>query len=470
MTTQAVPGFPVSKPSSVADFVRDALESIRDDAAVVVVSVPAPLAPLETLLDANPSEDAILWAPAEGPCFAAVGVVETLVGSGVPRSEQIRRAADELWAKLQTVHGGDDPVPAPRCFGGLSFQPGGAVSEPWLDFGDARFVLPRLRYAIVGDRAWLSLAARKEEAVSDVRRRHLIALVEGALVALRGASLVPGRLSNNASPTVTDRRETSEGDFRDLVETARARVAKGELEKVVVARRTVLTFDTPPNPVAVLAELTDAAAHCTRFSFRFGRTTFLGATPERLIRKVGLELDTEALAGSNRPGDPARSIELLESPKERAEHAPVVREIVKSLSPLCVTLEYPTAPEVRTLRHVLHLRTPVHGRLARPAHVLDLALTLHPTPAVGGVPAKEAMRFIVEHEPAERGWYASPVGWFDATGDGELAVALRSGAFVGNKAYLYAGGGIVQDSDPASEYEETRLKLAALCTALHVAR
>ena len=255
-----------------------------------------------------------------------------------------------------------------------------------------------------------------------------------------------------------------------MVETARARVARAELEKVVVARRTVLTFDTPPDPVAVLGELTYASAHCTRFSFRFGRTTFLGATPERLIRKTGLDIDTEALAGSNRPGDPARSIELLESPKERAEHAPVVREIREKPLSLCETLEYPPSPEVRSLRHVLHLRTPIRGRLSNPVHVLDLALRLHPTPAVGGVPAQEAMRFIVEHEPAERGWYASPVGWFDAEGDGELAVALRSGAFVADKAYLYAGGGIVEDSDPASEYEETRLKLAALCTALHVAR
>jgi isochorismate synthase len=471
MTTQAVPSSPFSsRPSSVVDLVRGALESMREDAAFVVVSVPAPLAPLETLLDTSPTEEAILWEPAEGPSFAALGAVETLVGSGTPRSEQIRRAADALWSKLQTVNGGDDAVPAARFFGGFSFQAGGAAAEPWLDFGDARFVLPRLCYARVGERAWLSLAARKEEATSDVRRRSLIALVEGALAALRTASLVGERRPHRASPRVTDRRETSEADFRDLVETARARVADGELEKVVVARCTVLTFDAPPDPVAVIAELTQAAAHCTRFSFRFGRTTFLGATPERLIRKTGLELDTEALAGSNRPGDPARSVELLESPKERAEHAPVVREIVRNLSPLCETLDYPAAPEVRSLRHVLHLRTPIRGRLSRPVHVLHLALRLHPTPAVGGVPAKEAMRFIVEHEPALRGWYASPVGWFDATGDGELAVALRSGAFIGDKAYLYAGGGIMQDSDPASEYEETRLKLAALCAALHVAQ
>src|SRR5262249_7864613 len=101
---------------------------------------------------------------------------------------------------------------------------------------------------------------------------------------------------------------------------------------------------------------------------------------------------------------------------------------------------------------------------------LNLVERLHPTPAVGGVPTREAVRFISSHEPVERGWYASPIGWFDASGDGEFAVALRSGAFVGNRAYLFAGGGIVRDSNPDSEYAATRLKLQTLYAALHVAQ
>jgi menaquinone-specific isochorismate synthase len=442
---------------------------MRHDAGIIAVSVPAPLSPLEVLFDTAPGDDAILWEPAEGAAFAAVGAVATLVGSGTSRIEQIRTAAESLFSRLRTVGAGAGAAPAPRCFGGLSFQPGWAAAEPWADFGDARFVLPRLSYSRAGDRAFLTLAARGDEAASEGHRRTLVGMVESALSTLRAAAS-GGRHPSRSAPRVVERHETSESDFRSLVETARARIAEGELEKVVVARRTVLTFDAPPDPVAVLSELAEGSDHCTRFAFRFGRTTFLGVTPERLVRRTGLELDTEALAGSNRPGHPARSIELFESPKERSEHAPVVREIVKNLAPLCSELDHPDAPEVRSLRHVLHLRTPIRGRLSRPVHVLDLVLRLHPTPAVGGVPAKDAMRFIVEHERAERGWYASPVGAFDATGDGEFAVALRSGAFIGRRAYLFAGGGIVRDSDPGSEYEETRLKLAALCTALHVER
>jgi isochorismate synthase EntC len=115
---------------------------------------------------------------------------------------------------------------------------------------------------------------------------------------------------------------------------------------------------------------------------------------------------------------------------------------------------------------VLHLRTPVLAELREPHHVLELVERLHPTPAVGGVPRTEALAWIAEHERRPRGWYAGPVGWFDAAGDGEFSVALRSGLLLGSTAHLYAGGGIVADSDAAGELAETQLKLAALLDAL----
>ena len=258
----------------------------------------------------------------------------------------------------------------------------------------------------------------------------------------------------------------SEPDFRALVERALANIYAGELEKVVVARCTALSFDAPIDVCDVLREL-EASEYCTRFAIRCANTTFLGATPERLVRLTGNVVDTEALAGS---GDSESATALLESQKERIEHDLVVQEIVKRLAPWCDSLDYPKTPEVRALKHLVHLHTPIHGRLKVREHVLDVVGRLHPTPAVGGLPGLRAQRFIADHEPVPRGWYASPIGWFDAEGDGEFAVGLRSGAFVGDRAYLYAGNGIVKDSDPASEYAETKLKLASLSAALHVAR
>ena len=121
---------------------------------------------------------------------------------------------------------------------------------------------------------------------------------------------------------------------------------------------------------------------------------------------------------------------------------------------------------MRTLRQILHLHTPITGELAADAHVLDLVAALHPTPAVGGTPTADAVAWIAAHEPTPRGWYASPVGWFDAAGDGEFAVAIRSGLLAGTTATLFAGAGIVAASDPAAELAETELKLRALSDAL----
>jgi isochorismate synthase EntC len=143
----------------------------------------------------------------------------------------------------------------------------------------------------------------------------------------------------------------------------------------------------------------------------------------------------------------------------------VVAAIAAALGPLCDALEVPGTPEARVLRDVIHLATPIRGRLAADTHILELAAALHPTPAVGGVPRDRALAFIAGHEPP-RGWYAAPVGWFDRAGDGELAVALRSGVLRGATAHLFAGGGIVVGSDPEAELAETALKLRPMLAAL----
>ncbi len=468
MTTSAVSVSLDQTPIEPIDFIRRALDSAKGRSAFTVATVPAPLLPLEAVVGAAADESAVLWSPPEGPGFAALGAAETFVGSGAARTEQIRGLAEGFFSRLEHVALGDDsPPPSLRCFGGLSFQAGSAAAEPWTGFGDARFVFPRFRYACQGERAWLSVGARADETASDGSRRALVVATASLLSALHGAARSNPVVTRPGARRVVLRDETSEAEYRALVQAIVDRIGQGEFEKVVIARRSTLSFEGPVDVTSVLRDLAETSEHCTRFAFRFGRVTFLGATPERLIRQKGLAIDTEALAGSS---DAAQAVELMRSPKERQEHDLVVREIVRALAPLCVTLEHPTAPEVRVLRHLLHLTTPIRGKLARPVHVLDLVQRLHPTPAVGGVPGPDAVRFITEHEPAQRGWYASPIGWFDADGDGEFAVGLRSGALVGDKAYLYAGGGIVKDSDPASEYAETRLKLATLSAALHVAQ
>jgi salicylate biosynthesis isochorismate synthase len=193
----------------------------------------------------------------------------------------------------------------------------------------------------------------------------------------------------------------------------------------------------------------------------------VAATPERLVRVAGANVSCDALAGSIARGlDEATS--LLASAKDRNEHALVVDAIASTLRGLGATVEAAAEPGLRTLRHVVHLHTPITARLPQRRHVLELAAALHPTPAMGGTPTQVATRWIAEREDA-RGWYASPVGWFDLDGNGELAVAIRSGVVDGEHAHLYAGSGIVAGSDPDRELAETDVKLRAMLGALGVA-
>lgn len=132
----------------------------------------------------------------------------------------------------------------------------------------------------------------------------------------------------------------------------------------------------------------------------------------------------------------------------------------------CVDMTVPDRPRLLKIRDIQHLYTPVEGQLNQDATILQLTKSLHPTPALGGVPRKEALAAIRKYEPMNRGLYAAPIGWLDAEGNGEFAVAIRSAALLNDKAYLYAGGGIVADSEPQSEYEETLVKFRPMLRAL----
>jgi isochorismate synthase len=254
-----------------------------------------------------------------------------------------------------------------------------------------------------------------------------------------------------------------------LVGEIQREIASGRFEKAVLARRAIYRLDTAPDAGAVLNRLALTAPDCTRFAVQRQGRVFLGATPEWLIRKRGSQVASEAMAGSRSSRDADAEARLLASSKDLNEHRPVLEELLRTLRPLCSELSVPDSPSVRHLRDLLHLHTPVKGTLETELHVLDLVERLHPTPAVGGTPRVQALDWLSAHETESRGWYASPVGWVDANGDGEFVVALRSAMIVDTLAHLYAGAGIVAESDADAEYEETRLKLASMVRALGVA-
>ncbi|HEY3233395.1 MAG TPA: isochorismate synthase [Polyangiaceae bacterium] len=450
------------------DFVRKALaqsEPAEDD--TVSIAVPAPLAPIETLfehagLDCSVS---LLWAPPGSQQFAGVGAVHDFRAHGEQRFLRIRELAAELWPKLQCLAAPGIHL-EPRLWGGFAFQVGRSSGHLWRPFGEAWFVLPRLGYSTVNGSAVLSLAVTGNEARNRRRVEELLEEMERAWRRLLDGNQRDALSESGPPAKVVHLQQGSFREWAGLVEDIRGDIQSGHLEKVVLARRTVLELSPDPEPVRVLRRLRSEAENCTRFAFRSGDRTFVGASPEGLALKRGLYLQTEAVAGSTRAGGGDQARWLLESPKELWEHAIVVRELLSSLSPLTSRIDCPERPEVRSLRYVLHLRTPIQARLRESYHLLELVERLHPTPAVGGVPAGDALDWIRQREPDERGWYAGPVGWFDAAGDGEFSVALRSGLLEGPRAHVYVGAGIVRDSGAESEYAETQLKLISLLSAL----
>ncbi len=405
------------------------------------VTFRAPVAP-DVASFWGPDDDALLWDPPGECAFAGVGTARLFVASGPRRFGAIDPG--EIAGRHSVEPG--LVAPPPRLFGGFAFECGGAGSAPWKDFGDGLFVLPRWVYGLDTGGAWLRYHRSEGDPLAELEglwRR----LTHGAL-SRSGARIEAIEVPSSAL-------------WRREVDAIRGEIAVGRLAKAVAATRATVTFDAPLDPRLVLARLKRRFAGCTRFAIRRDGTTFLGATPERLLSRRGDVLRTEALAGSAAPG---REHLLLASRKDRHEHDLVIEAIVAALAPFTTELRRPAEPRLHRLPNVVHLRTPIEGRVGE-TPTLRLVEALHPTPAVGGVPTSSALRLIADHEQP-RGWYAAPIGWLDASGDGTFAVGLRSGVLQGRQAWAFAGCGIVAGSQPEAEFEEARLKLRAFLGAL----
>lgn len=335
----------------------------------------------------------------------------------------------------------------PLAFAGFAFAPEPRARH-WAPFGDGLLLVPRVALLLDGDEAWR---------------------VETVLVRADGShtsGTLPPPEAGDAKPD----RAVSPAEWTAAVLRVLDRIAAGEAAKVVVAREARLERHRPPEEVLLTLALRFPS--CTVFAFDLGGPCFLGATPERLAAVERGAFEVMALAGTAPRGgtpaeDEALAARLLADRKEREEHAVVVRAILGDLGPVAGALRADAEPHVVRLPNLHHLRTLVRGQLRAGVTLFDLAARLHPTPAVGGMPRGAARRLIAEVEPFDRGWYAGPLGWVDAAGDGEFVVALRSALLVpGEPARVFAGCGIVARSDPEREFAESELKLAAIREAL----
>ncbi len=422
-------------------------------------------------------EERALWVqPASGFSMLAIGAAARLTGRGPERFAQVEAARRHLLSIAVVDQVEECPVQAPVLMGGFAFDPAGKSGPEWERFPNALLVVPRLLFTRQGESCWVtvnSLAGPEGDALSRLR-----ALANEA----RGLCREHGRPAHREGSAGAALSEgAADGPWKDSVAEVVDHVRRGAVDKLVLARRVQVRLRQPVDPAGALRRLAEGYPHCTVFAFARGDACFLGATPERLVRvdrpasdgrDAPSRVRADCLAGSARRGateeeDRRLGEALLADPKERHEHAVVVRALRADLQPLCSQLDIPEAPGLLRLPNVQHLYTPIEGTLSAERGVLELAERLHPTPAAGGLPREAALPLIRQWERFDRGWYAGPAGWVDGRGEGEFAVAIRSALIRGQEAFLYAGCGIVAGSDPEREYAESCLKLRPMLWALN---
>jgi len=406
------------------------------------------------------------WSAPDDALVLGGGAAATLVADGPDRFDGIRSAAESLF-DTGDVHAGTEAA-RPRIFGGFAFHEGGCAGRPWGPFPEARFVLPRVQVTLAENGTWLTVNATDPDAT--------VSTVEGRLHHERDRIAGAGsRTSRPPRPGIEEkRRTTGRAAWRSSVEAAIERIRNGELRKVVLAQAMEADLVDSFPRAATLERLAEKYPDCHRYWFEpdDGDSIFFGATPERLVSLRGRTVETDALAGTTGRGetpseDEWLAEELLSDPKNCHEHDLVAETIRDQLAPYAASISGGDR-RVRRLATVQHLHTPITAELNADRHVLELVEALHPTPAVGGLPPDLALETIHDTEPFDRGWYAAPVGWIDAAGNGAFAVAIRSAVAVERRATLFAGVGLVADSDPDREWDEVQLKYRPILDELEI--
>jgi salicylate biosynthesis isochorismate synthase/menaquinone-specific isochorismate synthase len=402
----------------------------------------------------------------DGAALAGLGRVARLSASGSDRFERVAREWRELCGGA-VADAPDGPAGAGLvAVGGFAFAPDGGGAPHWAGYDAADLVVPEVALARRGSDVRLTLTAL---AAPDDVPEELAARLNSRLASLRRDPLPmldpapAGRfqISSIAPPE----------HYEAAVARAVERIRAGEFEKIVLAREVEVHAPSAHDAAAVFGVLRAGFESCYVFAAVRGDSAFIAASPELLIRRDGARAQTVALAGSTRrSADPAvddhLGEQLLHSDKDREEQAIVVRRIARALRPYSVWVAAPEEPAIIKVANIQHLATPIRAQLTSPLGAIELAALLHPTPAVGGEPHSVAAPLIPALEGIDRGWYAGAVGWTDANDDGEFCVALRCALLRGHNARLYAGVGVVRDSDPAAELNETEIKLGALLPVL----
>ncbi len=426
------------------------LEETRGPASDRIVQIRVPIPHADPLQWMHQQQTAVrfFWESRDGTDYVAgIGQADAIGHAGGSASGRISDEMALRWARA------DRSV---RYYGGMRFDERAEEDASWRRFGRYRFILPRFELQRRNEECGLAcnLVLPRDLNQKDALLREIEAL-SFPLHTLSGTLPMP--LSRNDAP--------EEDVWHRMVQEALSRSnGRAGLDKVVLARQVIFRF-TDSIPRLLLFELLRRATpNCFHFFCQFDEeNAFLGASPERLYRRLGRLVESEAVAGTGRRGqaddtDTELAHALLLSDKDQREHAFVRESIRRGFEPLCTSMSIEREASLLDLSMGRHLRSGFQGVLEKDVADVDILMQVSPTAAVGGYPGESALHRIRELEPFDRGWYAGPIGWFSRDA-AEFAVAIRSGLVSDRVLTLFSGAGIVEGSDSASEWAEIEQKI-----------
>ncbi|MBI5975959.1 isochorismate synthase [Staphylococcus canis] len=346
-----------------------------------------------------------------------------------------------------------------RICGGFQFS-AKRMGDEWRRFGMNHFVLPEILISQIGGETFLTYTVPKSEfSIDDLN--HYINQFN---------TLQPYHLSENTVPPIKRIEDIYQDEWKALVDETIQQLKHDE--KVVLSRRRMVQFEQAINISNILNRALQNEKNSYLFVLESGEDTFVSQTPEQLFRVENGNLYTKAVAGTirrthDKEKDEAHLKAFLNDEKNRVEHQIVVESILEDIQPFVANAEYDHTPKILKNDHLYHLFTEIGGPLSQPSYI-ELIDQLHPTPALGGYPKDKAMAYIEAHEFGARGLYGAPVGTIDIYDDSEFIVAIRSMLMNQKQALLFAGAGIVKDSNAQEELEETALKFSPMMDALGV--
>lgn len=460
--------------SALHDFLEGCRETAKTKNHFQIASISlsvkhiAPLAVLQSTYEPGTLHFYMERAANEEALAGADAVVEARF-SGTGRFSQVQNFAASILENTIAVGDLNVPFSGPHFFTAFSFDESVADES---DFAPATVFLPRWQVSRCRG-SYGSVANLRIDPDSDIDP-----LVETAWAAYQKFSTFDYtdetiEASRSVEPGKVRQEPLGTQSYSDAVTNALNEIRSGAYEKIVLARGLKLIGNEPWKPLKALNLLRERFSRCFTFSFGGGRngSSFIGASPERLLRIRNGSLLTEAIAGSAPRGataaeDARFGRALLESNKDLHEHACVRESILRRLSEVGVFGRTTPVPQLLQLANVQHLQSVIEAEVDEQAHILEILRKMHPTPAVGGTPREDAIPRIHELEQIERGLYSGVIGWFNHMNEGEMIVGLRSALITGKTATLYAGAGIVDESIPEKEMQETELKLNALLNTL----